>query len=253
MATAIVCPKCSYTRQQADAAPAWQCPSCGIAYVKFSAKQLVVPPGVGEAAPPFARDGSIWLLVAVNVLALGIAHWQRWPLQQLMLLYWAQSIAIGLSYVLRILSLDKFSTENFKINGQPAEATPQTKRKVAAFFVMHFGFFHVVYFIFIFAGAAVQDRQPPRLDGWFWLCVLGFALNHFWSYRYNRDVDRQGTPNIGTLMFTPYLRIIPMHVTILSGAFLGKGLLLFGGLKLFADIVMHLVEHAQLQKAKKAN
>src|SRR6185503_3149620 len=60
MQTAVTCPKCSYARQPADTAPAWQCPSCGIAYVKFSAKQLVVPPGAGEAAPPFARDGSIW-------------------------------------------------------------------------------------------------------------------------------------------------------------------------------------------------
>lgn len=30
-----VCPKCTYTRTAADRAPAWQCPSCGIAYIKF--------------------------------------------------------------------------------------------------------------------------------------------------------------------------------------------------------------------------
>lgn len=30
-----VCPKCGHTRTPADTAPAWQCPSCGIAYVKF--------------------------------------------------------------------------------------------------------------------------------------------------------------------------------------------------------------------------
>ncbi len=29
------CPKCSYIRSQTDLAPDWQCPSCGIAYVKF--------------------------------------------------------------------------------------------------------------------------------------------------------------------------------------------------------------------------
>ena len=81
--------------------------------------------------------------------------------------------------------------------------------------------------------------------------MLAFALNHFWSYRYNRDVDRQGTPNIGTLMFTPYVRILPMHLTILTGGLLGKGLLLFGGLKILADVVMHLIEHAQLQKVRK--
>ena len=250
MQSAVTCPKCRYVRRSTDAAPAWQCPSCGIAYVKWAAaKQLVVPPKAGEAAPPVALDGSIWLLIAVNVVALAVAWRQGWPLNKLMLLYWGQSIIIGASYVLRILSLEKFSTEGFKINNQAVDPTPEAKRKVALFFAIHFGMFHLVYFVFLIAG---RNQVPQRLDAWFWLCVLAFALNHFWSYRYNRDVDRQGTPNIGTLMFTPYLRIIPMHLTIITGGFLGKGLLLFGGLKLFADVVMHLIEHAQLQKAKKA-
>lgn len=251
---AVVCPKCSYARQPGDAAPAWQCPSCGIAYAKYAAylaqakagaRQLVVPPKAGEAAPALHFDGSIWLLVAVNVAALGIAQWRHWPLAQLMLLYWAQSIAIGISYLLRILSLEQFSTEGFTINDQAVDPTPQTKRKVAAFFAFHFGFFHFIYFVFLLAA----PKTPARLDAWFWLCILGFALNHFWSYRYNRDVDRQGTPNIGTLMFTPYARIVPMHLTIVTGAFLGKSLLLFGLLKIGADVVMHLVEHRQLRKA----
>ena len=244
-----VCPKCSYLRRATDTAPAWQCPSCGIAYVKWqTARQLVVPPQAGEPAPALPFDGSIWLLLAVNVAALGVAQWQRWPLTQLMLLYWGQSIAIGVSYVLRILSLDKFSTEGFTINHRPVEPTPETKRQVAGFFAFHFGFFHAVYFVFLLAA----PRTQARLDAWFWLCILGFALNHFWSYRYNREVDRQGTPNIGTLMFTPYARIVPMHITIVTGGFLGKSLLLFGALKILADLVMHLVEHAQLQKVRKA-
>jgi hypothetical protein len=33
----IVCPSCGYRRQLEDAAPAWQCPSCGIAYAKAQA------------------------------------------------------------------------------------------------------------------------------------------------------------------------------------------------------------------------
>lgn len=31
---AIKCPKCGYQRQAEDTAPAWQCPSCGVAYAK---------------------------------------------------------------------------------------------------------------------------------------------------------------------------------------------------------------------------
>jgi hypothetical protein len=49
-------------------------------------------------------------------------------------------------------------------------------------------------------------------------------------------------------MFTPYVRIVPMHLTILLGATLGsgKGLLLFGVLKTLADVVMHVIEHRRL-------
>ena len=255
MQTGIICPKCSYARRATDTAPAWQCPACGVAYAKYAAyleqmrghaKQLVTPPTAGEAAPHFTLDGSVWSLIAANVLALAIARYQNWPLAELMLLYWGQSVVIGVSYMLRILALDKFSTENFTINNQPVEPTPATKRKVAGFFAIHYGFFHAIYLLFIVVG----PRQTVSLGLWFWVCTAAFALNHVWSYRYNRDHDRQGTPNIGTLMFTPYLRIVPMHLTILAGGLMGMvgGLLIFGGLKTVADVLMHVVEHRQIKK-----
>jgi hypothetical protein len=43
-----------------------------------------------------------------------------------------------------------------------------------------------------------------------------------------------------------------MHLTIVSGLFIGKGLLMFGGLKILADIGMHLIEHRQLKKVRLA-
>jgi hypothetical protein len=35
VANPVVCPKCGYARKPTDLGPAWQCPSCGIAYNKF--------------------------------------------------------------------------------------------------------------------------------------------------------------------------------------------------------------------------
>jgi|CXWL01.1.fsa_nt_gi hypothetical protein len=56
------------------------------------------------------------------------------------------------------------------------------------------------------------------------------------------------------LMFLPYARILPMHLTILAGgAMTAAGtaaFLLFGGLKLFADALMHTVEHHVLGKGR---
>ena len=252
MQTAVACPKCRYVRRPADTAPAWQCPSCGIAYAKFQAKRLVVPPKADEAAPPIAFDGSIWLLLLVNCVALGISHWQKWPLLQLMLLYWAQSLAIGLSYVLRILSLDKYTTEGMKVLGQAVMPTPEARSMLAFLFVLSFGFAHGIYFLFLHVGASMIAKAPLRFDAWFWVCAAAFALNHLWSYRYNSELDRRGTPNAGTLMTTPFIRAVPMHLMVVSGAFLGGHVLLWGLLKTGADVALHLVEHAQLQKAGKA-
>jgi hypothetical protein len=48
-------------------------------------------------------------------------------------------------------------------------------------------------------------------------------------------------------MFFPYARIIPMHLTILIGVYLEEHstgtVILFLGLKTFADLTMHLIEH----------
>jgi hypothetical protein len=76
--------------------------------------------------------------------------------------------------------------------------------------------------------------------------VFFFLANHWYSYRRTLARDQQGCPNIGTLMFLPYLRIIPMHLTIIFGNLSHLHglfpLLLFGTLKTLADMAMHVVE-----------
>jgi hypothetical protein len=211
-------------------------------------KLAVAPRRAGDAVPELHRDPSIWSLVAANFLTLALALALQWSAASLMLVYWAQSIMIGVSYMLRIFSLERFSTKDFKINDSPVEPTPETKRKVGLFFAFHYGFFHFAYIVFLTTMA-----REPLLDLGFFICVLVLAINHLWSYRYNRELDRQGTPNIGTMMFTPYLRILPMHFTIIFGAAISDSrasLLLFGVLKTAADVAMHVVEHRQLQKIK---
>lgn len=187
------------------------------------------------------------MLAASNGLVIVIALALDWTLVSMMLVYWTQSVVIGVSNVCRILALERFSTENFTINKRPVDPTPQTKRQVATFFMLHYGIFHFAYLVFI----VTEAGDEPLFDAGFLVCAAAFALNHLYSYRYNRDLDRRGRPNIGTLMFTPYLRIIPMHLTIvfgLSRAHGSLGLLFFGGLKTAADVLMHYVEHLRLQR-----
>lgn len=248
------CPKCGHVRTAAETAPAWQCPACGIAYNKYPAylarqQATASVQGAADAVPAWSEHGSVWVLALVNGAILCIAVFDRWNTVALMAAYWAQSVLIGIANVFRILALDRFSTEGFKIGGRPVDPTPAVKRQTAVFFAVHYGFFHFGYFVFL-AGFA---KGGPVFDGWFWLCTVAFGVNHLWSYRDSTALDREGTPNIGTLMFTPYLRILPMHLTIVLGALFidsAAGLILFGLLKTLADLAMHLVEQAQLRKAR---
>ena len=83
---------------------------------------------------------------------------------------------------------------------------------------------------------------------------MAFVFNHRYSYQHNKKRDSQRVPNIGTLMFFPYARIVPMHLTILLAASLGgnsiTALLVFLALKTIADVIMHMVEHADARRKK---
>jgi hypothetical protein len=185
---------------------------------------------------------SVLALLASNVIALGIAWTLKMSLRDLMLVYWIQSVVIGAASFMRILRLERFDVAGFRMNGRPVEETPATRRQVAAFFAMHYGIFHVVYFAFIVGTGA---GKLGSLAGYL-ACALVFVVNHGYSLRRNLARDSQGRPNIGTLMFLPYARILPMHLTILAGgAFFGGtfAFFLFGFLKTLADVVMHVVEH----------
>ena len=114
---------------------------------------------------------------------------------------------------------------------------------------MHYGTFHAAYLGFILSN---QSGQIGLSSLGIMACIVAFVFNHRYSYQYNKERDSQRVPNIGTLMFFPYARIVPMHLTIGMAASLGSGsvtaLLVFLSLKTVADIIMHMVEHADARQ-----
>mgnify|MGYP001574371229 CR=1 FL=1 len=246
------CPKCRYVRTSADVNPDWQCPRCQIAYAKYrpGAAQLSsrLVAGGRELATEAKADRSVYALIAANVLALLIAYFTHMSLRELMLVYWMQSVIIGVASFIRILSLDRFDTANFRIGNRPVEETTTDKMRVAVFFLLHYGIFHLVYFMFLVFD---PEHDPGDTATGYLLCALVFALNHGYSLLQNIRRDAGGRPNLGTLMFLPYARIIPMHLTIIFGGLFSGGawaFALFGALKVAADAVMHTVEHHILAK-----
>ncbi|GAB3381452.1 DUF6498-containing protein [Lysobacter fragariae] len=207
-------------------------------------------------------DITILAIVIANLATLAMAWSQHWPLVMLLWPYWCQSVIIGWYARKRILALTKFSTDGFSVNDQPVEATPASQRSTAIFFVVHYGFFHFVYLVFLVvmtalatSGTGFPPGQPlDHITPTDFLLVIAASLlfwfTHRASHRAHVAADLRRVPNLGSLMFLPYLRVFPMHITIILGMILGSsgGLLLFGALKTIADVMMHVIEHRWLQR-----
>jgi|SRR3989344_7394247 len=188
----------------------------------------------------FRLDYSSILLISSNILTIILAITQNWSLGILLWIYWFQSIIIGILNVFKILVLKNFSTENFKINEQNVSPNNRTKIFVALFFAFHYGFFHFIYSIFLTLILTVSLIDSKIIL----LTALIFLINHSFSFFSNLKNDRN--KNIGQVMFFPYIRIIPMHLIILLGFFIGNslfGLILFLLLKTLADLITHNIEH----------
>lgn len=188
-------------------------------------------------------DLSFWILVLSNCLTIGVAVAKNWPLLTLLIVYWVQSVIIGFFNYWRIVTLKEFSTEGFYLNDKPVSPTEKTKRSAANFFALHYGFFHAIYAVFLFSYAGDVNVTYVLWGG----CI--FFLDHLFSFKYNREKDEKKKRNIGSLMFLPYVRIVPMHIIILFCGVLLSGkapLIMFLGLKTVADAVMHIVEHEML-------
>jgi hypothetical protein len=166
-------------------------------------------------------------------------------------------------------ALRAFSTEGLTINDRPVDPTPATRRRVASFFVLHYGGFHLVYLLFLatFSSTAdaggfvtvanestgvesvVQLGRVRAIDFVAFLALAaGFWHSHRSSHHEHLQADLGNRPNLGTLMFVPYARVLPMHLTIILAAPLGGGVVwIFGLLKTGADVIMHKVEHRLLR------
>ena len=151
--------------------------------------------------------------------------------------YWLQSVIIGIFNAVRMGLLQRFSTDGFTSNGKQIPATASGKLSTIGFFLVHFGIFHVVYAVFLLAFSQnfFEITFESQTLLWILLFILGFALSEFLALLNQITIDRQGVPNIGSLMFWPYLRIIPMHLCILCGSFIGLAIILFIILKAVTD------------------
>lgn len=187
-------------------------------------------------------------LLGANALTLAIALALDWTAGMLLWPYWLQNLVVGWYAIQRMRALRSFSTEGFTSNDQPVPENTEGKRSTINFFVLHFGLFHLAYLVFLCEMAPMSGL----LD---FLLVLAGGVSFVFAQRSTCaaqiEADASGRPNLGALMFMPYLRVLPIHLAIGFGAVaLGAtGTIAFVVLKTLADIALDRADRRIAERA----
>ncbi len=191
---------------------------------------------------------SVIVLVAVNLLPLAGVLFYGWTVFEVVLLFWAENVVIGLMNVARMGTLLTLRRRLEMISLIP-------------FFCVHYGIFTFVHGGFIF-GVFGPDAGLSEEIGFFaavaglGLPLVALAASHLLSFVFNFLLLREYmVAKADELMTAPYGRVVVLHVTIILGAFaveaLGEplaALALLVVLKILIDVAAHQREHNKLQR-----
>lgn len=198
---------------------------------------------------------STWVLIFSNLSIIFFAVADGIGILEILWIYWIQSVIIGVFNFIKILSLKEFSTEGFTQGNKQVPETTAAKISTAFFFLFHYGFFHLVYAIFLstglnmLSGSNIHNSKSTYLI----YAALIFLLNYIIEFIYYLR-ERELKPDLGKMMFAPYTRIIPMHITIIFAGFVGIGgmffsiesgltvIIFFTLLKTLVDVISHNTE-----------
>ena len=181
-------------------------------------------------------DQEFWLILLFNLALVVTYYLGETSASLVVMLYYIQSLFIGLQYFVRLLALGFMYHKIDKKHNRFA---------LPLFFLFHYGFFHVVYFVFLIS---IVVKLPGAVD---YDAVKLFALALFGNTILSSISDIKKdlvVPKLPIMvMFQPYFRIVPMHLFIMlafavnSIQSLSNAFLFFIVLKSIADLAMHIV------------
>ena len=205
-----------------------------------------------------------WSLIFSNLSVIFFALIDGITAADVLWIYWGQSVIIGVFNFINIISLKEFSTDGFKQGGEQALPTRGVKISTAVFFLFHYGFFHFIYAMFIGGFYSMNQYYSSNTASNFVLYSgVIFFLSYLIEFITLRTEPSSEIPNIGKLMFAPYARIIPMHLTIILGGFATAFgdifstntnffiIVLFVMIKTSVDLITHSINFSGIIKAKK--
>lgn len=177
----------------------------------------------GALAPGKSLSIAIVVLAAVVPLVGVLAG--NWSLREVVVLYWAENVIIGVLQVVRMLTVSP--------PGAPV-GMHVAKVGLAGFFTVHYGMFCLVHGVFVFAltgkeglagGSPLPASVLEEFPSSFWVALGVLGANHVWTlvdHYYRKGGYRATTP--AQLMGEPYKHIVVLHLGILLGAFLSIAL-----------------------------
>jgi hypothetical protein len=180
-------------------------------------------------------------LIAANSIAIWQFFTNGGSILEVLWIYWLQSVVIGMVNVYRILSTpltmptQLINPGRSNSNGPVGTASLLIRYALCAFFLLHYGMFHLVYAIFLFTFNSSDDLFSGSLRvSWIAFSGLVFALHHVMTLIIERrqlSQDARQTPDFMQVMKRPYRRILPMHFIIILGPFIAAW---FGDATVFA-------------------
>lgn len=194
-------------------------------------------------------DSSAWFLLLSNAFTIIVAVVGHWRLTDALWVYWGQSVVIGYFSWRRIRSLRHCTADDLRYYRVPflPAVTPQG---YAAFgFVYGYGLAHALYLLILWAAVGLSGHAALEVV----VCAAVFAASQLFTFRRTLERDSTRTISLKTITQFPFMRIMPMHFTIIAGALLESQptgialqstgiLILFLSLKTLADVGMHMIE-----------
>lgn len=208
----------------------------------------------------FTKTSTLTLIFS-NLLVIFFAIVDDISANDVLWIYWSQSVIIGIFNFIKMITLKEFSTEGFKQGKKQMLPTRATAISSAIFFLFHYGFFHVIYAVFLGAFSDFSHSNGSNSGTkYFFLSAGMFFISYLIEFINSSKEETDELPNIGYIMFAPYARIIPMHLTIILGGFIGVAgglfstntnlaiIILFTAIKTVVDLITHSVDFKKLIK-----
>lgn len=206
--------------------------------------------------------GAVIALVVANAIPLLGVLLFGWSVWTILIVYWLENGIVGAFNVLKMSRAqggDDGSARNWTLNGRPAASV--AKGGLIGFFVMHYGLFWAVHGVFVFMLPLFASMGPdgsdigPAPDFWTILfAVAALFISHGVSYLFNfiGSGEYKRTSPVRQ-MFSPYGRLVVLHVTIILGAIAiattgapVAAIVVLVVLKTALDLGLHLREHRRL-------